>query len=195
MIINTLNAKKQQISLFVTKDTLPKIDLFIQFYKNYHKYFNNYKWVIYGVRKNIQTIEIDDLFINLKTKEKSQITNFIENETEEVFDKINVYSNNDDMNKNIEKSMFVCFFENVTKINNNFINIVKYNSIPILYKKLSNNIYINSKQTLSHVKCGIYIDNLESNNIVIEMNKYIKSKNSYLSLLKRCYSILRQVIK
>ena len=44
-------------------------------------------------------------------------------------------------------------------------------------------------------KCGIYIDNLESNNIVIEMNKYIKSKNSYLSLLNRCCSILRQIIK
>ena len=188
--INDISNNKE-ISFILYKTAQSKYDMYINMFMNKKNYLTDFYWNMYGVVKNIQTMAVDNLFINKKTNKKSDITNFdIENLC---LDKINIFK---DINNDIIKNaMFICDFNDIRYINYSLLNIISNGTIPIFYINYAKNIHINPKQTLYDINCGIYIDDDFTNNenILITLNKYIISSNTYKSLLIKNIKIFKQL--
>lgn len=187
--------KNKEISLISNKGLLAKYDIFINMFTHKEKYLNDFYWNIYGVTKNIQTMSIDNLYINTKTNEKSKITNF--DTSNLCLDKINVFGeiDNETNNKVIEQSMFICCFDNPVYINYSLLNVIASGAIPVFYTNYAKNIHINQKQTLYDINCGIYIDDdfISKDDTIIMLNKYIISQNSCKSLIIKNKKIFKQL--
>ena len=187
--------KDKEISLLSNKGLHTKYDIFINMFMNRGIYLNDFYWNIYGVEKNIQTMSIDNLFINKQSNTKSIITNFDTNNL--CYNKINVFG---DLNSNIikhviEHSAFICYFDSVNNIKYSLLNIIANGAVPIFYINYAKNIHINDKQTLYDLNCGIYIgDNfIHDTNTIILLNKYLMSNNTYKNLLLKNIKTFKQL--
>lgn len=179
--------KEKEIIQISNKGLNSKYDLFINLFIDKKEYFKDFIWKIYGVEKNIQTLSIDNLYINKKTNKESNITNFNEDVIDT--DKINIYHtvNNEELKEILYKSYFACCFDNFDFMNYTILDIIYSGTIPVFNINYAKKIKINNKQSVYDIINAIYInDNADiSDNLLISVNKYIQSVNSYKSLVLR----------
>ena len=179
--------KDKEIIQISNKGLKSKYELFIDLFEHKQNYFDGFIWKIYGVEKNIQTLSIDKLFIDKKTNTPSNITNFDNDKIDN--DKINVYKPIEDkyFKSTIIKSYFACCFDNYDYINYTILDIIYNGIIPVFNIKYAKKIKVNDKQSLYDIIDAIYIDDSEliNNDLLVNMNKYIKSINTYKSIILR----------
>lgn len=187
--------KHKEIIQISNKGLNSKYELFIKLFENKQEYFKDFIWKIYGCDKNIQTLSIDKLFIDKKTNKQSKITNT--NIDYIIKDKLNIYStiSNYSLKNIILNTFFACCFDNFNYINYTILDIIYNGTIPVFNINYAKNIKINSKQSIYDVIKGIYIDEMEviNNDLLINMNKYIKSESTYKSLALRNIKICDQL--
>lgn len=179
--------KYKEIIQVSNKGLNSKYDLFIKLFENRQDYFKDFIWKIYGCEKNIQTLSIDKLYFDKKTNQPSDITDF--NTKQISKNKINIYPliGNKKLKDIIFNTYFVCCFDNYQYINYTILDIIYSGTIPILNIKYAKNIKINDKQSIYDIINGIYINDKEliTNDILISMNKYFQSFNTYQALAQR----------
>jgi hypothetical protein len=180
------NSKTKDIIQISNKGLHSGYELFIKMFLNKKSYLDEFIWKIYGVNKNIQTLYIDKLYIDKETNSKSDITNFDNNIIYK--DKINIYptTSNENIKKILYKSYFACCFDDYNYINYTILDIIYSGTIPVFDINYSKNIKINDTQSIYDIITGIYIDDsIITDNVFIQMNKYIQSSNSYKSIIVR----------
>ena len=188
---NTIDYKKNEISLISNKGIRSNYELFI----NLFEHINNKDliWHIYGVSKNIQTMSVNNLYINKDTNQKSLLTNF-SNEIDNT--KINVHGVIDEetCNNVIASNLFIANFDITNILSYTLIDIISHGTIPILNEEIAKKIKVNKSQSLYDLKCGIFINSKTlDDNIYIQINKLLLSKNTYLQMLNKNINIFKQL--
>ena len=184
--------KENQIAMISNRGLKTDYKLYIDIFKKYHIDFSNYIWYLYGITKNIQTISVEDLYYD-KNGNPSSITNLNTKIIDK--DKINIYSqmSYNEYSDLLNKIMFVVNFDKLDYITYSMLDILAGKAILIIDSNIAKKIKINSKQTLYDLNCAIYFDVNNENDFSIIMNKYLKSKNSYISLCRKNQKIIDQV--
>lgn len=188
---NSIDYKKNEISLISNKGIRSNYELFIKLFEKFKE--KNLIWHIYGVTKNIQTMSVNNLYINKETNQKSLLTNF---SNEILTDKINVHEPIDDQTCNdiISNNLFIANFDITNILSYTLIDIIGHGSIPILNEEIAKKIKINKSQSLYDLKCGIFINSKTlDENINIQINKLLLSKNSYIQMLNKNINMFKQL--
>lgn len=188
---NSIDYKKNEISLISNKGIRANYELFIKLFENIKN--KNLIWHIYGVTKNIQTMSVNNLYINKETNQKSLLTNF---SNEIVTDKINIHPSIDvkTCNDIMTDNLFIADFDITNILSYTLLDIIGHGSIPILNEEISKKIKINKSQSLYDLKCGIFINSKTlDENITIQINKLLLSKNSYIKMLNKNINIFKQL--
>ena len=188
---NSIDYKKNEISLISNKGIRSNYELFIKLFEKFKD--KNLIWHIYGVTKNIQTMSVNNLYINKETNQKSLLTNF---SNEILTDKINVHEpiDNQTCNDIISNNLFIANFDITNILSYTLIDIIGHGSIPILNEEIAKKIKINKSQSLYDLKCGIFINSKTlDENINIQINKLLLSKNSYIQMLNKNINMFKQL--
>lgn len=191
---NSITHKIHQISMISSNNLKMDFTLYLSMFNILQK--NNpssdliYK--IYGINKSIQTLGIENLF-NDKYGKPSPYTNIDTSIIDTT--KINIYPSIsfEEYNKVINDSEFIVDFDNITEFNYTLLDMFSNNTVLVLPENIAKNIKINSKQTLYDLRCAIYVNTDDFYNTILGFNKYIKSKNSYLSLCQKTNKLINQL--
>ena len=188
---NNVDNKKKEISLISNKGIIANYELFLNLFQRNSNL--DLIWHIYGVTKNIQTMSVNNLYVNKETNQKSLITNF--SSTIEKT-KVNVHGMIDECTCNdiISSNLFIANFDVTSILSYTLLDIIGNGTIPILHKDIAQRIKINKSQSLYDLKCGIYIDSTSSNDeTLIQINKLLSSKNTYLQFINKNIKIFNQL--
>lgn len=185
------NNKVNEISLISNKGIRANYELFINMFEQLN--LRNLTWHIYGVTKNIQTMYVNNLYINKKTNQKSLITNF-SNDIDN--DKINVHPSvdNETCNEIIKSNLFIANFDVTNILSYTLLDIIGHGAIPVLNEDIAKKIKINKVQTLYDLNCAVYVNSKTlDDNLYVQINKLLLSQNTYLQMLNKNIRIFKQL--
>ena len=183
---DNLNYKSNSI-LFVDHSHNTLCDKYISIYKNYKDKLDNvYEYSIYGVVKNVQTMNINDLYINTKTNETSKITNFDDNID---INKLNIRKNldYDKFIYKVQKSKLVYDFS--PNLTYTILDSINNGTVVVTNKQMLKSYSINSKQSLYDINM-IPNDEISYN----QLNMIVNNTTIYKDALLKTYNMLKSVL-
>lgn len=182
----SINDKKNNISLLSDKGIISNYNIFIDMFEKLKDKYQ-FIWKIYGVEKNIQTLSYKKLF-------DCNITNYdttiIDSSKINVYDSVD-YDNYLDV---IDTSFFICDFDNIKYLSYYLLDSIACTTIPIILENSAKQIYIAENQTLFDIKCCIYVNDNNYDEIQLLINRYTKSPNTYINQCIKNRKIIEQVL-
>lgn len=105
----------------------------------------------------------------------------------------NIIYNNDTINfieENDINKMFICLYDN-NKVTKEMYNIIYNGILLFIHKNYANKIYITNNQKICDTKCCIIYESEED--LIIQLNKIINSKNTYNSIRNNTFNTFKQI--
>ena len=158
---------------------------YITLYKQYKDTLDISYFKLFGVSKNIQSINVNDLYVNIETQQKSQITNIVSEYNEPITDKLNIYETADYSKfQGIAKRSFIV--EDLSdNISYTILDSINSGTVIILSASLLKKYKISPTQTLDMLDYILNEKNIKDASLFIKETQYEYNRNTVYNIFGR----------
>ena len=178
---------KNKDFLFInhSENTAKLCNKYITLYKQYKETLDISYFKLFGVSKNIQSINVNDLYVNIETQQKSQITNIVSEYNEQVTDKLNIYETADYSKfQGIAKRSFIV--EDLSdNISYTILDSINSGTVIILSASLLKKYKISPTQTLDTLDYILNEENIKDASLFIKETQYEYNRNTVYNVFRR----------